>query len=324
MDWFPVVTGTIASTITLATPLLLAALGETVVQKAGVVNVGLEGIMLFGAFAATLAARPLLLPLLGPTENPLLGVAAAAVVGIAVALLFALFAVKLAANQVVVGVVINLLAVGLTGTIYRAVFGETGSFISIKTLPLLTRLPDTLTQHSGGRGLLGVLAAILRQNALCYVALAAVPLVWWWLNHTRGGLELRACGEQPVAADAAGVNVARVRTLALAYGGLMAGIAGACLSVGDVGTFKEEMTAGRGFIALAIVTSGRWHPAGCLIAAIVFGLAQALQFQLQAAGIRVSSQIFLALPYLVTLFILLTGSRLSQAPAALGRPYRKQ
>jgi general nucleoside transport system permease protein len=242
-----------------------------------------------------------------------------------VALLFAAFAVKLAANQVVVGVVINLLAVGLTGTLYRAVFGETGSFISIPTLPQweVGRLVQRMANGHLSPEVVALLEALLRHNALAYLAFGIVPLSLWWLNGTRGGLELRAVGEQPVAAEASGINVIRLRTCALLYGGLMAGIAGACLSVGDVGTFKEEMTAGRGFIALAIVTSGRWHPVGCLLAALVFGFAQALQFQLQASGFHVSAQLFLALPYVATLVILTTGGRLSQAPAALGRPYRK-
>ncbi len=313
----------------MATPLLIAALGENVVQKAGVVNVGLEGMMLLGAFAGMMAARPLHLYHFGAVESPWLGFTAAALVGVLCAALFAFFAIKLTANQVVVGVVINLLAIGLTGTIYRALYGETGSFITIKTLPETVQSALYRFLHgygtTGGNGIanqnIGV--GLIARNLLPLAAFGAAPMIWWWLNRTRGGLELRACGEQPVAAEASGIDVARKRTLALLFGGMMAGVAGACLSVGDVGTFKEEMTAGRGFIALAIVTSGRWSPIGSLIAAIVFGFAQALQFQFQASGLRVSSQIFLALPYLVTLVILVFGGRRSQAPAALGRPYRK-
>jgi len=145
----------------------------------------------------------------------------------------------------------------------------------------------------------------------------------WWLYRTRAGLELRACGEQPTAAEASGVSVPRTRLLAMLFGGLMAGVAGAFLSVGDGNTFVENMTDGRGFIALAIVTSGRWNPVGGLVAALVFGLAQALQFQGQALGLKLPYQIFVALPYLVTLCVLTLGSTRSLAPAALGRPYRK-
>ncbi len=288
-----VISGTLQATMTMATPLLLAALGENVVQRAGVVNVGLEGMILLGAFAATLGAKY--------THNPLVGVACAALAGLLLALLFALFAVKLTANQVVVGVVVNLLALGLTGTIYRALFGTTGAFLTTKSLPKL----------------------VWNQNILTFAALLAVPLVWGWLQRTRGGLELRACGEQPVAAEAAGVRVARVRTQAILFGGMMAGVAGAFLSVGQNNTFVTNMSAGRGFIALAIVTSGRWNPWGCLIAALVFGFADALQFQGQALGLHLPYQLFLALPYVVTLLILATGGRSAQAPAALGRPYRR-
>jgi simple sugar transport system permease protein len=285
--------GLALGTATLATPLLLAALGENVVQKAGVVNVGLEGMMLIGAFAATLGARQF--------ANPFVGVAVAAVAGLLIALLFAAFAVKLTANQVVVGVVVNLLAIGLTGTIYRAIFGTTGAFVTTKALPPILGSLTIMTP----------------------LALLAVPTVFWWLNHTRRGLELRACGEQPVAAEAAGVRVTRVRTAAILFGGAMAGVAGAFLSVGESNTFVENMSAGQGFIALAIVTSGRWNPWGCLIAALVFGFAEVLQFQWQALGLRLPYQLFLTLPYAVTVGILMAGGRVSQAPAALGRPYRK-
>lgn len=288
-----VVSGTLLGTLTMATPLLLAALGENVVQKAGVVNVGLEGMMLLGAFAATLGAKQ--------TDNPYVGLLCAAVAGVLLALLFAAFAVSLSANQVVVGVVVNLLALGLTGTLYRALFGSTGTFLKVKTLP----------------------DVVWNQNLLTPLAILAVPAIWWGLYRTRRGLELRACGEQPTAAEASGVSVTRLRTAAILFGGALAGIAGGYLSVGDVGTFKEDMSAGRGFIALAIVTSGRWSPWGCLAAALIFGFAQALQFQFQALGSSVSAQLFLALPYVVTLAILTFGGRGSQAPVALGRPYRK-
>lgn len=288
-----VLTGVLNATLTMATPLLIAALGETVVQCAGVVNVGLEGMMLIGALAATLGAYG--------THSAVIGLFVAGGAGMLTALLFAGFAVRLAANQVVVGVVVNLLAIGLTGTVYRARFGNTGTFLSTAALP-----------H--------VIAGL---DALTLAALAAVPVLWWWLERTRGGLELRACGEQAQAADAAGIAVGPLRTRALMFGGAMAGLAGAFLSVGENNTFVPLMTNGRGFIALAIVTSGRWNPWGCMAAAIVFGFADALQFQGQALSLNVPHDILLALPYVVTLAILMTGGRWKQAPAGLGRPFRK-
>jgi ABC-type uncharacterized transport system permease subunit len=299
-----VVSGTLQATLTNMTPLLLAALGENIVQRAGLVNVGLEGMMLVGAFAGFMIAKPTEISLFGATVvtgNPYAGLVAAGLTGLLMAVLFGIFVIHLRANQVVVGVVINLLALGLTGTLYRRIFGETGSFITSNSLPHI----------------------LAQQNLLMPLAVLMTPILWWFLHRTRTGLELRACGEQPIAAEAAGVNVMRMRFLAILFGGVMAGIAGAFLSIGDVSTFKEEMTAGRGFIALAIVTSGRWSPWGCLLAAIIFGFAQALQFQFQAVGWRVSSQLFLVLPYVVTLLVLMMGSRWSQAPAALGQPYRR-
>ncbi len=288
-----VLSGTLLGSVTMATPLLLAALGENVVQQAGIVNVGLEGMMLIGAFTGMLGSRHF--------GSPYAGLVAAAVAGLVVALLFARFVVKLSANQVVVGVVINLLAIGLTGTIYRAVFGATGTFLTLSGLPHLMGGLTILTLFS----------------------LAAVPIVWWALFRTRRGLELRACGEQPSAADAAGVDVGRMRTHAVLFGGAIAGIAGAFLSLGESNTFIENMSSGRGFIALAIVTSGRWNPWGSLAAALLFGFTNELQFQWQALGLHLPYQLFLALPYAATLVILTTGGKLSRAPASLALPYRK-
>ncbi len=280
-----------------ATPLLLAALGECVVQKSGIVNVGLEGMMLIGAFAATLGA----LNTPGHAGNAYIGVLWGGAAGALLAFLFAVFVVRLGANQVVVGVVVNLFSLGLTGTIFRAKFGQGGGFIEAGLLPHL----------------LGKL------NLLSLLAFLATPLLWLYLGRTRGGLELRACGEQPVAAEASAVSVVTTRFRAILFGGMMAGLAGAYLSVGSTGTFAENMSAGRGFIALAIVTSGRWSALGCAIAALIFGGADSLQYQGQALGIKLPYQIFVALPYLITLFVLAFGGKSAQPPASLGRPYRK-
>ena len=263
-----VVGGALLGTLSLTTPLLLAALGETVVQRSGVVNVGMEGMMLTGAFAAFVGTvLSIYLPghALGADPNPYFGLVVAVLAGMLIALLFALFVVRLAANQVVVGVVVNLLALGLTGTLLRTLPRTDGGFLKTQALPQI----------------------FFNQTILTPLAFIAVPCVWWWLFRTRRGLELRACGEQPVAAEAAGISVMRRRTVAILFGGAMAGLAGAFLSVGDVPTFQEGMSAGRGFIALAIVTSGRWNPWGCLIAALVFGFTDRLQIQGQAIGLHI-------------------------------------
>ena len=286
--------GTLQQTLTMATPLLLAALGENIVQKSGVVNVGLEGMMLGGAFGATLVTLW--------TGNPLLGVLAGAMVGALVALLFASVAIRLAANQVVAGIVINLLAQGVTGTVYQRLFGQRNVNLSTASLPHI----------------------IGDQTILLPLALIGVPTVWYWLGRTRRGLELRACGEQPDAAEAAGVNVLLTRSAAALFGGAMAGMAGASLSVGSSNTFVPEMTAGRGFIALAIVTSGRWTPVGCLLAALLFGFADALQYRGQSLGIHVPKDLLLALPYAATLVILTTAYSGRLGPASLGKPFRRR
>jgi len=285
--------GTLEQTVILATPLLIASLGENVVQTSGVVNVGLEGMMLCGALGATIVTLD--------THNPFFGLAAGAGCGAALALLFGVFTVWLAANQVVVGVVMNLLALGLTGTIYQAQFGQTGAMVQTESLPRV----------------------IGQQTVLLPLALILVPGVWWWLSRTRRGLELRACGEQPVAAEASGVNVRGTRIQAVLFGGIMAGIAGACLSIGNNNTFVPMMTDGRGFIALAIVTSGRWSPWGCLIASLIFGFTDALQFSGQALGIHIAKDLFLAFPYVATIVILSIGGKYAPAPHALGKPYRR-
>ncbi|MCW3054100.1 MAG: nucleoside transporter rane protein [Chthonomonadales bacterium] len=299
-----VVGGALLGTLSLTTPLLLAALGETVVQRSGVVNVGLEGMMLTGAFAAfvgTVLSVNLPFHTLGGDPNPYFGLVVAVLAGMLIALLFALFVVRLAANQVVVGVVVNLLALGLTGTLLRTLPRTDGGFLKTQALPQI----------------------FFNQTILTPMAFVAVPCIWWWLFRTRRGLELRACGEQPIAAEAAGIPVMRRRTAAILFGGAMAGLAGAFLSVGDVPTFQEGMSAGRGFIALAIVTSGRWNPWGCLIAALVFGFTDRLQIQGQAIGLHIPHDLLLALPYIATLLILAFGSGWSVSPAALGRPYRR-
>ena len=285
--------GTLQQTLTMATPLLLAALGENVVQKSGVINVGLEGVMLGGAFGATVCTLW--------TGNALLGVVAGAAIGAAIALLFALIAIRMAANQVVVGIVINLLALGVTGTLYWKLFGRREIGITTAQLPHI----------------------IGDQNILFLFAALAAPVVWYWLTYTRSGLELRACGEQPDAAEAAGSNVFNIRTAAAIFGGVMAGVAGASLSIGSSNTFVPEMTAGRGFIALAIVTSGRWTSAGCVVAALVFGFADALQYRGQSLGIHAPKDLLLALPYVATLAILAAAYSNRLAPAALGKPYRR-
>jgi simple sugar transport system permease protein len=214
-------------------------------------------------------------------------------------------------DQIIAGTAITLGAVGLTGAVYRSYYGAAGAGLSIPTLaafeiPQLSRIP-----------VLG--AALFAQPVTTYFAAALVPVTWWFLFRTRPGLALRAAGESADGARAAGVRVRGARTAAVVAGGALAGLAGATLVLAQVGTFSERMTAGRGFVAIAIVVLGRWHPVGVLVAALVFGAATALQFVFQASGAPVPYQLFLMLPYVVALFALAGAVGRVRAPRDLGR-----
>ena len=297
-----IVGGFLAATVRVATPLLLAATGETVAERAGVINLGLEGVMLAGALAATLGAS---------AAGPWTGIAAGVVAGMALAAVFAAVAIAARADQIIAGTAISLGAVGLTGTIYRQAFGTGGVGLALPTLgalpvPGLSRVP-----------LLG--PALFDQPAPTYLALLALPLVWWVLFRTRLGLALRATGEGAALARAAGVRTRLVRAGATIVGGGFGGLAGATLVLAQVGTFAERMTAGRGYVAIAIVVLGRWHPAGVLVASLLFGGATALQYVFQSLGLAVPYQLFLMLPYALTLLALVGAVGRVRAPADLGR-----
>ena len=297
-----VIDGFLAASVRVATPLLLAALGEMLAERGGVINLGIEGAMLCGALAAALGAA---------TGGAWTGLAASAIAGLALATVFAFAAIGARADQIICGTATTLLAVGLTGAIYHTAFGSAGAGLSLPTLEPV-RIPGL-----GSVPLIG--SALFNQPVTTYFALAAVPLCWWFLFRTRAGLALRAVGESPEHARAAGIPARRVQFAATLAGGAFAGLAGGTLVLAQVGTFAERMTAGRGFIAIAIVVLGRWHPVGVLGAALLFGAATALQFVFQAMGLAVPYQLFLMLPYLLTLLLLagLVGG--VRAPAALGR-----
>lgn len=296
------------STLVAATPLLLAALGETLVQRAGVINIGLEGLLLCGAFAGMVGSYW--------TGSPFVGLTLGGLSGAILSMIFALLTLSLEANQIVAGISINLFAVGLTGVLYRGIFGVTGQALIVTTLeplslPMLRDLPffgHILFQHT----------------PLVYFTFLLVPLLSFFLFHTRGGLQLQAVGEYPQAAETLGISVHQTRTLSLLVEGILAGMAGSYLSLAYSNTFIEGMSAGRGFIALAIVIFGRWSPTGVLAATLFFGGATALQFHLQALGSTIPYQFILMLPYILTLLALaLTGTKLT-APSSLGETFRRE
>ena len=295
--------GFLEASVRTATPLALAALGECISERAGVINIGLEGAIICGALGATVAAG---------VAGAGAGFVAGALAGVAIAALFALFTVWMRADQIITGTAITLFALGLTGTLYRTVYGVGGVALSTPTvspvaIPGLSSIP--LIGH-----------ALFAQPLITYLLFLLFPLSAWWLARTQAGLALRAVGEQPDAAIAAGVRPIRIQLAAVLFAGGMAGLAGATLVLAQAGTFVEGMSAGRGFIAIAIVVLGRWKPLGVAAAALLFGAANSLQTLFQAMGWQhIPYQLFLAVPYVLTLLVLAGASARSAAPAALAQ-----
>ena len=273
-------------------PVAIAAAGETLCQKSGVINIGIEGQMLAGAFFGLLVDYQ--------TKSPWIGLAAAVAAGLFLALTFAFFTVALAADQVIVGTALNLLSLGVTGTLFRSQFGQSGSLGTVRLLPNAHGIDPVMAI-----GLLGI------------VAIATT------LKKTKWGLAARAAGEYPSAVEAAGFSVHRVRFLSVSIGGLFAGLGGAYLTLVFTGAFAENMTAGRGFVAIAMVTFGRWNSWRVLAASLGVGAIGALQFWFQAQNTRLPYQLFVAMPYIVSLLILVVMGKGARAPAALAREFRR-
>ncbi|HYB92337.1 MAG TPA: ABC transporter permease [Candidatus Binataceae bacterium] len=295
------------STISMAAPILLAAIGELLVEESGVINIGIEGAMLSGAFFALAAAYF--------SGSVLAGLAAGAAAGVAVNAILAALVVNLAASQVVTGTALDILAVGLTGVLYRRFFGVTGQAIIVKPLAPIALEPLAKIPILG--------PALFNHNALVYLAFALAPAAGWLLWRTQYGLRLRAAGERPEAADALGLGVYSLRWEALIASGVLTGLSGAYLTLAYANTFVENISAGRGFVALAVVILGRWNPWGLAAASILFGAAMALQFGLQALGTAIPYQLFLALPYAIALAVLAGIGGQAASPSALGEPYRR-
>ena len=298
----------IASTLRLATPTLIAALGIVFSERAGIVNIGTEGMMLMGALAGVMGSYY--------TGSALLGALIAMLTGCLFAMIFAFFTVSIKADQTVIGTGLNILASGLTITINRAVFGASTSPPKISTfgaveLPLLSRIP-----------ILG--EAVFSQPLPVYIALLLVPLAQFVMMHCNVGLKVRAVGENPKAGDTVGINVSKTRFLAVLYSGIMAGFAGAFVSMGQMTFFTENMIAGGGFIALAAVVFGNYTPLGVLISSLVFGASNAIMFRLQAASTGIPSQFALMLPYVITIAAICVVLRRSNRPASSAKPYIKE
>jgi general nucleoside transport system permease protein len=299
----------LTAAVAAGTPLLFAALGEVVAERAGVINLGIEGMMLVGAVTGFLA--------MNETGSLLAGVAAALAAGAVLASVHAFFSVTLRANQIISGLGITIAGTGLAALLGRSVIGVPArtSFHDEK-LPLLGSLP-------------GVGEILFDHHVLVYAGLVLAPVVWWILRRTRLGLHLRAAGENPAAADAMGVSVTLYRYGAVLFGGALAGLAGATLSLAESPGWSEGMTAGRGWIALALVIFATWSALRVLVGAYFFGALDVLAFRAQIIGVDVSPIVLGMIPYLATLVVLVvvtllgTRKRLG-APEALGVPYLRE
>jgi general nucleoside transport system permease protein len=297
----------LTSTIAMATPILLAALGELLVEESGIINVGIEGAMLTSAFFALAGVYF--------TGSIAFGLACGIAAAIAINAILGVLVINFAVDQVVGGTALDILAAGITGVFYRKFFGITGkAFIVTSLHPIalgpLARIP-----------LLGPM--LFDHSPLVYFTFLMVPIFAWLIRRTRYGLRLRAAGERPEAADALGLGVYALRWQALIASGVLTGLAGAFLTLAYANTFVENISAGRGFVALAVVILGRRSPWGLAAASLLFGAAMALQFALQALGTVVPYQLFLALPYALTVIVLAFFSGQAHDPSALGVPYTR-
>ncbi|MGD0908232.1 MAG: ABC transporter permease [Candidatus Acidiferrales bacterium] len=299
----------LSASLRLAGPVLLAALGETFAEQSGVLNVGIEGTILLGALASFLVTYY--------TGTLWFSVLAAVVVGVTVNIFLAWMYVTVRASQVVAGLVFNVLALGIASTVYRKALGNSAVPESIAMFQPL---------HIPFIGSLPVIGPVFfGQSVLFYLTIALAFVAHFVLFRTNFGLALRASGENPAAADSAGISVQRMRYAGTLISGAAAGMAGAYLVLAQVGVFRESIVSGQGFIALGIVIFGRWHPLKATVAALIFGACDALQLSLQIFGTRVPPQLLLALPYVVTILAIsgLFGGKAVQ-PAALMTPYVKE
>ncbi|WP_026547505.1 ABC transporter permease [Paenarthrobacter nicotinovorans] len=300
--------GLVAGSVTLAVPLVFGSLSGVLCERVGVVNIAIEGQLLGGAFTAALVATM--------TGSPYIGLIAAAAAGAAVSMVLAVFSIKYLVNQIIVGVVLNVLVSGLTGFLYGTLMVpnkeqfNTPGRLDILPIPLLSDIP--------------IIGPILFEQSIAgYLMYVAVAVVWFGLFKTRWGLRVRAVGEHPQAADTLGINVNATRFWNVTLGGAIAGIGGAVFTLVTIDSFTKDISGGRGFIALAALIFGRWNPIGAFLASLLFGFAYNLQSILGIIGTPVPSQFMAMLPYLVTIFAVAGLVGKSRGPAASGIPYVK-
>lgn len=305
-----------ASAVRMATPIALAAIGGTISERSGIVNIALEGMMLFGAFMGVVGTTF--------TGNPWFGLIIAVLSGMLLALVHAFASITLRTDQVVSGTAINILALGLTGFLMEVIFGHPGTTDPVARLTPIFKLSGP-THGVAGTLWTWINGIFFSYTPIVYLAIIITIVGQWALFNTRWGLRLRALGEHPRAADTVGISVTRGRYSAVIMSGALGGLAGANLTLEQVGSFTENMTNGRGFIALAANIFGHWTPLGSYLASLLFGFADALQIKLQLFRevVKVPSQFFLMLPYVLTVVVLAGVVGRAVSPAAVGKPYEK-
>ncbi len=300
----PVVIGILSSAIRLATPYLYASIGEMFSQRSGVVNLGVDGIMLVGAYAAFFVALN--------TGNLWFAVLAAAFVGLLMGLFMSLISVTLQAEQGISGIGLYMFGLGLSSLLFRVTIGTVKTVVGFPqaNIPLLANIP--------------VLGEIFFQHSvMVYSAFLLVPVAWFVLEKTTWGLRIKAVGQNPAAADSLGISVSRVRYACVCLGSVLAGVAGASLSVALVNLFQENLTAGLGFIAVALVYFGGWRPAGILVGTLLFSSVNALQLWMQVLGVNIPSDLAVMLPYILTIAALAVTTNRERQPAALNKPFER-
>lgn len=289
----------------LAVPITLAGIGETISEKTGVLNIGLEGLMLMGAFVGFITTYF--------TQSAFIGIMAAIISGVIVSLIHASLSIHGRGDQNVIGLSINFLVLGLTSFVFLLFFGKSADLPSIDTIGNIS-IPGLSSIPIFGR-------ALFHQDIVIYIMFIIIVLSWILLYKTEWGVQITSVGENPRAVDSAGLNVFKLRYLACAFNGAICGLAGAYMTVVQFGFFIENITAGRGYIALAAVTLGRRNPVGVFLAALLIGATEAIQFSLQSSGVQIPSQIFTMLPYIVSIIVLLFSIGKSRDPKALARPF---
>jgi simple sugar transport system permease protein len=296
-----------ASTIRGTTPILLAALGEAYVERSGLLNLGIEGMMVAGAFSSFVVALKM--------NSLFSGFVFAAAVGLTLGLVFGILTITLGANQIVVGLGLTIFARSMCSFLHRVIFGNQFPILfgagGTSEIPFISQVP-----------VIG--QALFNQHWLVYLTFSMVPIMYILMYKTRFGLRVRAVGETPRAADACGVNVYRTRYYAILLGGLLASLGGAFLALGDLAFFVPDMIMGRGYIAIVVVMLGKWNPVRVCLGGLLFGFALALTSALQVAGIKISPDFILMTPYLVVIVTLLLFARSTNLPAALCIPYQRE